>query len=110
MLECSSIWRCRIIETYDPGPHRAEDCNRTFSLILPDLMARTRSRGIDLTPRGIDRETGSASDVSLSEMLDIPRRGAGGRQSMRAGYILAAVVAALLVWAIAIFNRLVRER
>ncbi len=29
-----------IVQTYDPGPHRPEDCNRTFSIILPDLMAR----------------------------------------------------------------------
>lgn len=29
-----------IVQTFDPGPHRAEDCNRAFGLILPDLMAR----------------------------------------------------------------------
>jgi hypothetical protein len=29
-----------IIQTYDPGPHRPEDCSRAFALILPDLMAR----------------------------------------------------------------------
>ena len=29
-----------IIQTYDPGPHRAEDCSRAFALILPDLMVR----------------------------------------------------------------------
>jgi hypothetical protein len=29
-----------IVQTYDPGPHSAKDCNRAFSLILPDLMAR----------------------------------------------------------------------
>jgi hypothetical protein len=29
-----------IIQTFDPGPHRAEDCNRAFALILPDLMTR----------------------------------------------------------------------
>lgn len=29
-----------IVQTYDPGPHQAEDCNRAFSIILPDLMAR----------------------------------------------------------------------
>ncbi len=29
-----------IVQTFDPGPHRAADCNRAFALILPDLMAR----------------------------------------------------------------------
>jgi hypothetical protein len=29
-----------IIQTYDPGPHRPEDCSRAFALILPDLMVR----------------------------------------------------------------------
>jgi hypothetical protein len=29
-----------IVQTYDPGPHKSEDCNRTFSIILPDLMTR----------------------------------------------------------------------
>jgi hypothetical protein len=29
-----------IVQTYDPGPHKAEDCKRAFSILLPDLMAR----------------------------------------------------------------------
>ena len=29
-----------IVQTFDPGPHRPEDCNRAFALILPDLKTR----------------------------------------------------------------------
>ncbi|MET0278650.1 MAG: hypothetical protein ABW198_09975 [Pseudorhodoplanes sp.] len=28
------------VQSFDPGPHRREDCDRAFALILPDLMIR----------------------------------------------------------------------
>lgn len=40
-----------IVQTFDPGPHRPEDCNRAFALILPDLKTRSARAGVIVQPR-----------------------------------------------------------